>query len=120
MSNEQNLKKITSTEQARALGRKGGKKRQEQIRARKTLRDELLALLSNGGAQKKMSLALYEKACSGDTKAFEVIRDTIGEKPKEVQDVNLSGGFSMMPSVKFDGKEFVPNIGEDVRSPADT
>ena len=108
--------------QARALGSKGGKKTQEKNRARKTLREELLALLSNGGAQEKMSLALYEKACSGDTKAFEVIRDTIGEKPKEVKDVNLSGGFSMMPSVKFDGKEFVPEIGDkpDDGSSADT
>lgn len=112
MANEQNLKKISSTKQARALGSKGGKKTQEKNRARKTLRDELLALLSNGGAQERMSLALYEKACGGDTKAFEVIRDTIGEKPKEVKDVNLSGGFSMMPSVKFDGKEFVPEIGD--------
>ena len=113
VANKQNLKKISSTEQARALGSKGGKKTQEKNRARKTLREELLALLSNGGAQERMSLALYEKACSGDTKAFEVIRDTIGEKPKEVKDVNLSGGFSMMPSVKFDGKEFVPEIGDN-------
>ena len=30
-----------------------------------------------------MSLALISKALTGDTKAFEVIRDTIGEKPKE-------------------------------------
>ena len=122
VANKQNLKKISSTEQARALGSKGSKKTQEKNRARKTLREELLALLSNGGAQEKMSLALYEKACSGDTKAFEVIRDTIGEKPKEVKDVNLSGGFSMMPSVKFDGKEFVPEIGDkpDDGSSADT
>lgn len=122
VANKQNLKKISSTEQARALGSKGGKKTQEKYRARKTLREELLALLSNGGAQERMSLALYEKACSGDTKAFEVIRDTIGEKPKEVKDVNLSGGFSMMPSVKFDGKEFVPEIGDkpDDGSSADT
>jgi hypothetical protein len=28
-----------------------------------------------------VTLALIEKAMSGDTKAFEVIRDTIGEKP---------------------------------------
>lgn len=120
MANEQNLKKITSTEQARALGRKGGKKRQEQIRARKTLRNELLTLLSNGNAQERMSLALFKKACKGDTKAFEVIRDTIGEKPKEVQDVNMTGNLNVMPSVKIDNKEFIPNIGENVRGSANT
>ncbi len=112
MSNEQNLIKITSTEQARALGRKGGKKKHENERARKTLRDELLALLSNGKAQERMSLALFEKACNGDTKAFEVIRDTIGEKPKDVQDINMSANVNVMPSVKIDGKEFVPEIGD--------
>lgn len=120
MSNEQNLKKITSTEQARALGRKGGKKRQEQIRARKTLRDELLILLSSGNAQERMSLALFKKACKGDTKAFEVIRDTIGEKPKIVQDVNMTGNFNVMPSVKINGNDFVPEIGENAGSSANS
>lgn len=112
MANEQNLKVIRTKERAREIGKLGGQARKANAAARRSLRDELLALLSNGGAQERMSLALYEKACGGDTKAFEVIRDTIGEKPKEVKDVNLSGGFSMMPSVKFDGKEFVPEIGD--------
>lgn len=112
MANEQNLKVIRTKKRAREIGKLGGQATKAKMAARRTLREELLALLSNGGAQERMSLALYEKACSGDTKAFEVIRDTIGEKPKEVKDVNLSGGFSMMPSVKFDGKEFVPVIGE--------
>ena len=38
-------------------------------------------------------------------------------KDKE-QNVNVS--VNVMPNVKIDGKDFVPNIGEDVRSPADT
>ena len=33
--------------------------------------------------QKRISTALLEEAANGNTRAFEVIRDTIGEKPKE-------------------------------------
>jgi hypothetical protein len=35
-----------------------------------------------------ITVALIEKALQGDTKAFEVIRDTIGQKPKENIDLN--------------------------------
>lgn len=69
-----------STEEARKRGKAGGIKSGEVRRQRKTLREELLALLSQGKTQEKMSLALIEKAMNGDTKAFEVIRDSIGEK----------------------------------------
>ena len=43
----------------------------------------MLLLLATGNNQNKMSIAMIEKAMKGDTKAFEVIRDTIGEKPKD-------------------------------------
>ena len=37
-----------------------------------------------------MSLAILTRAMNGDTKAFEVIRDTIGEKPKEqIENTNI-------------------------------
>lgn len=69
---------------------------------RKTLREELLALLSGDITDKKgrtvqaqtaMSNAILKEALSGNTKAFEVIRDTIGEKPVDkvmVADVEQS------------------------------
>lgn len=63
-------------ELARKAGKASAKKRQEQ----KTLREELLLLLSEGDTQKKISLALIKKAMNGDTKAFEVIRDTTGQR----------------------------------------
>lgn len=37
--------------------------------------------------QEQIVLALVKRAQKGDTKAFEVIRDTIGEKPVEKQEV---------------------------------
>lgn len=69
---------------------------------RRTLREELLALLSGDITDKKgrtvqaqtaMSNAILKEALSGNTKAFEVIRDTIGEKPVDkvmVADVEQS------------------------------
>ena len=68
---------------ARECGRKGAIKTNEIRRARKTLKEELLLLLSKGDTQEKMSLSMIAKALNGDVKAFEVIRDTIGEKPVE-------------------------------------
>lgn len=67
-----------------------GKKSAESRLARKTLREELLSLLESDVVDKKgntkqaqvaMSAALIKQAISGNTKAFEIIRDTIGEKP---------------------------------------
>ena len=70
-------------EERRKNGRKGGIASGIARNERKTLKEQLLILLENGDTQKEVSLALISKALTGDTKAFEVIRDTIGEKPKE-------------------------------------
>lgn len=98
MANEQNLRpgeyKLTLEEQ-----KKGGKKSGEVRRARKTLKEELLLLLSqsikdeNGQdvqTQVAMSASLIKQALDGNTKAFELVRDTIGEKPVDkVENVNI-------------------------------
>lgn len=85
MANENNLKPIRkgglSKEEAKKRGQNGGKKSGESRRKRKALKEQLLLLLKTGNAQKELCTALLEKALSGDVKAFEVIRDTIGEKP---------------------------------------
>ena len=88
MANEQNLKPVTSKKEARERGRKGGLASGEARRKRKTLKEELLLMLSDGDIQEKISLALINEAITGNnagsvTKAFEVIRDTIGERPVE-------------------------------------
>ncbi len=83
MANEQNL--IPNSERTpselREMARNGGLASGEARRKRKTLKEELLLMLSEGETQQSVTIALIEKAMSGDTKAFEVIRDTIGEKP---------------------------------------
>lgn len=77
-------------EEAREMGRKGGIKSGEVRRARRTLREELNDLLTqditdkNGRlltTQTAISAAMIKQALSGNTKAYEIIRDTIGEKP---------------------------------------
>jgi hypothetical protein len=83
-----------SGENAAENGRKGGIASGEEKRARKTIRKELETLLSMPAKDKHgketghtvqtaIIVALVAKASKGDTKAFELIRDTIGEKPAE-------------------------------------
>lgn len=103
MANEQNLKPFTteqSREEARKNGKKGGIASGEARRKRKTLKEELLLLLSKGNTQEKMSLAMIEKAMKGDTKAFEVIRDSIGEKPKDKLELEQDKPFEVNITVK--------------------
>lgn len=92
MANEQNLKPVRTKSEARERGRNGGIKSGEVRAKRKTLKEELLALLSTKVEGKTMqetiSLSLIQEAMSGDTKAFLAIRDTIGEKPKEEIEVS--------------------------------
>ena len=93
MAGKENLRPVSSKEEARERGRKGGLASGEARRKRKTLKEELLLMLSEGETQQSVTLALIEKAMSGDTKAFEVIRDTIGEKPVDkvmIADVDQS------------------------------
>ena len=88
--NEKNLipNSERSPREVRENGKKGGIASGEARRKRKTLKEELLLMLSDSDIQQKISLALINEAINGNnagsvTKAFEVIRDTIGERPVE-------------------------------------
>ena len=95
LANLENGKATQFTGETAAIaGAKGGTVTGERNRARKTLRAELEILLQTHAVDKKgnpskntvqeaIVLALAKKALHGDTKAFEIIRDTIGEKPAE-------------------------------------
>ena len=93
MANEGNLKPIRTKSEAREKGKKGGKKSGEVRAQRKTLREELIALLEtkieDKTIQEKISFSLIQEAISGNVKAFETIRDTIGEKQiEQIQNIN--------------------------------
>lgn len=85
MANEKNLipfNERTKSKQ-REIASKGGKASVEAKRKRKTLREELLLLLDDGNTREAVSAALIRSAKKGSVKAFEVLRDTIGERPVE-------------------------------------
>lgn len=98
MQNIENLKKNSerTPEERKELAKKAGIASGKKRAARKTLKEELLLLLNSGNTQEKISLALIEKALQGDIKAFEVIRDTVGEKPANKQEVNGISGVSVI------------------------
>lgn len=97
MANPQNLKTL-SPKEAREQGRKGGKASAKARQERKTLREGLLLLLNEEltkdgkptgkTTQDAIIAGIVKRAANGDTRAFEIIRDTIGEKP--VEHVNVS------------------------------
>lgn len=91
MANEQNLKPLNKRTQRerKEIARKGAEATNRIRAERKSLREELLLLLEQDKMQEKISLALLEQAKKGNTKAYEIIRDTIGEKPKE--NISVSG-----------------------------
>ena len=103
MANEQNLipnSKRTPSE-LREMTRKAGIASGEARRARKTLKETLLMMLEEGNTQNDITLALLQKALNGDTKAYEVIRDTVGEKPTDK--IEQSGELNNTITVKFSG-----------------
>lgn len=77
-------------------GRLGGIASGESKRRMKTFREELMAILetqtknSKGESitvQQNINAALALKAAKGDVRAYEVIRDTLGQKPKDEKEV---------------------------------
>lgn len=89
--NPQNLKRFSS-EEARRNGKKGAVKSAQARREKKTFKELLKIALEmrtkNGNTNAEEIVAsMILKAQSGDVKAFEAIRDTIGEKPKDNVDV---------------------------------
>lgn len=113
MANEQNLKEPFTSEQSREEasknGRKGGIASGEARRRKRDIRLAMEALLeknykSKGGEElsgaEAIALKQMEKALKGDTKAFEVVRDTSGQKPVEkIEQVNIDMEYEQ--SIKY-------------------
>ena len=84
-----NLNPITSSEMAKELQKKSVAKRKENQEKEKTFKAMLLLALDQKNAKtgktkrEEINDAIIKKALSGDTKAFEIIRDTVGEKPTD-------------------------------------
>ena len=84
-----NLVKIDSTEKARELGAKGGKASGIAKRQKKLLKDTINEFLeavnpdTNNSFQIDLVNSMIQKALDGDVSAFNTLRDTAGQKPKE-------------------------------------
>lgn len=91
MANEQNLKPL-STDKAREIGAKGGKASGKARREKADLRRMCQMVLemdikgkdgtTKSGAE-AITLVQLQKALKGDAKAYEILRDTAGQKPVE-------------------------------------
>lgn len=93
--NPQNLTPFNKmdAEKKREIQSKGGKAGAESKRRRKAFREALLEAL-RGEIDNKMIQdigidALMTKYMAGDLKAFEIVRDTVGEKPTDKQEVKV-------------------------------
>ena len=99
MATTENLKpfnELTEDEQ-RELAKKGGKASGKARRRKKELKELLELALSQPSEivegednYTAITAALIQKAIQGDTKAYEVIRDTLGQKPTEQQQIDLT------------------------------
>ena len=87
MANDENLKPIKDSKRARELQEKSVQKRLENIKERKMLKELLLERISNEDLNEMIDNAI--KRAKKTDKGFEVYRDTIGEKPKDIIDANV-------------------------------
>ena len=89
MANEQNLKPIRkgdlSSEELKKRQSNGGKKSAEVRRENKLIKDRILERMGETDWDTMID-NLIERA-SSDTKSFEVLRDTIGQKPTDKVEV---------------------------------
>lgn len=103
MANEKNLiplNKRAKSEQ-REIAKKGAaastKVRREKANFKKlceiALNEVYKGEMTNAEA---MVISMITKALEGDTKAFEVIRDTAGQKPVQVVEDKISGGLQIV------------------------
>ena len=112
-----------AAEYGRMGGRKSGEKRREKRTMRETLETLLSMSLTNGKTENlekikgfknitkdsnipvgdKIAVNLVKKAMAGDLQAVAMIRDQIGEKPKEEIETTI------IQVPKFEGEDEIPD-----------
>lgn len=93
MANEQNLKPLRkgelSSEEAKRRGSLGGVRSAEVRRENKLIKDRILERMGESDWDTMIDNLIAR--ASEDTRSFEVLRDTIGQKPKDSLEVEGSG-----------------------------
>ncbi len=103
MANEQNLRSIEiynaslTKEERSERARQAGIASGEARRKRRTFKEDLLIALSAPGVQDDILSALIRQATQGNkagdvARAFELLRDTIGEKPSDKLEISGNDG----------------------------
>ena len=118
MAVEDNLIPVRSVNEAREKGQKGGVASGAARRRKKEFRDVFQALLDGkeitGSDGKKLSgtealaMKVFQLALKGDLRAFEIIRDTVGQKPVDKVEVS-----AIDQSVKDDVDRLISEALED-------
>lgn len=93
--NEKNLKPVRSKEEAREKGKRGGKASGEARREKKQFQQAVLTALKTSTEHGSTMLedivaAQIKRALEGDTRAFEALRDTSGEKPTDKVEASVT------------------------------
>ena len=114
MANEKNLVSLAdrTTKEQREIAKKGGKASGEARRRKRKLKELLEIALeqkTNGGETKAefMTNMLVEQAMAGNTKAYRLIRDTLGQAP--VQKIQTS---EVDPEVVKEVEELIEQTGD--------
>lgn len=96
MANEHNLKPNAERtpserrENARKAGKASGQARRKRKEFKEALKTALTVVMDNDKTVQEIGIeALMDKFMKGDPKVFELIRDTIGEKPTDKQEVKV-------------------------------
>ena len=103
---------LRDKEEARKRGRNGGLASGKARQKRKELRELLEVALSMPDEERGMSnaeaiaAALVEKAKAGDVKAFEVLRDSVGERPvNRLDHSSTDGSLTPAPLLDLSGRD---------------
>ena len=96
MANEQNLTKMgkargLTTEEAQAIGRKGGIKSGEARKEKKLFKDEILKRMGETDWNEMVDKLIAR--AKNNSKDFEVLRDTVGQKPKEEIEAKITKSY---------------------------
>lgn len=117
---KEDLIPIRTTEEAKKRGRNGGKKSGEARRKKRELRESLEILLqlplkpgevteldnlsdvskealkqANLSSQDLITIAMIREATKGNVRAYETIRDQLGQKPIEKTEVKIEGDIDL-------------------------
>ena len=103
MANEQNLRPSEyklSQEEAKKGGKRSAEVRREKKLLRELLEEALAKKTNTGNKYIDITNALIQEAEKGNVKAYETIRDTLGQKPKEKVEIEQDKPFEVNITVK--------------------